>query len=79
MEKHIYSVRDQSIRVNALESVVRSLLSVLTDEQAKAFISHVEQSWARTEQIAPEEVKQQLSVTKEAAFDIASQAKQRYE
>lgn len=77
MEKHIFSVRDQSIRANALESVVRSLLTVLTEEQSKAFLSHVEKSWERTEQIAPDEIKQQLSVTKEAVFDIASQAKQR--
>lgn len=75
MEKHIFSARDTAVRVNALESVVRSLLTVLTEEQSKAFLFHVEKTWERTEEIAPDEVRQQISVTKEAAFDIASAAK----
>ncbi|MCF8585052.1 hypothetical protein L8T19_15575 [Enterobacter bugandensis] len=62
------------MRINAIEAVLRSLLSTLTEQQAKKFTANLEQTFSKIEKTQPLEVSQIIEDVRQAAFDITSAA-----
>lgn len=75
MTQHVFSPRDTEVRVNAIESVVRSLLATLDSDQAKKFTDNLDATWNGVLSRAPDQLKQQLEVTRDAALDISAVAR----
>lgn len=58
-------------RTDALESVVRELINVLTPEQLSRFQQSTKQSWELAEKSAPTEALETISRTKTHAFKLS--------
>lgn len=58
-------------RTDALESVVRELISVLTPEQLSAFQSNTKKRWGLAEKNAPSELADTISRTKALALKLS--------
>ncbi|MFV9293927.1 hypothetical protein [Citrobacter amalonaticus] len=58
-------------RTDALESVVRELISVLTPEQLSAFQTNIKNNWELVEKNAPAELSETISRTKALALKIS--------
>ncbi len=69
MDKEI--IQNNIDRIDALESVVRQLIAVLTPEQLQKFRFNTGALWHKAEKASPPETSETIQRTKKHAFKIS--------
>lgn len=71
MKMDIEVLKRSLARTDALESVVKELINVLTPEQLSAFQNNTKAAWELAEKKAPPEIAETISRTKTLALKLS--------